>query len=284
MLFLIIDTRTKESIENSLAEYLNISALELYTYIERSDKKAQCESYFNVDLFREEVLSIVSNLSPQETIGEMYVYHLSRRLLSDDMNNSSDNLKVLLTNHSPLSVFLKKHGITFYEQDGHIEILYKGRVVDLSNTSEIGVPYLRSRLGYIAGREDYCFNGFALKDQLMKNNYTRNLYRCPEFIGILASYLKKPSIVTDYFENSRYFCYTYKLKLSDVLFDTNDKFTDKEKVDFFIVQLFERLREYTGDSRYIFDHENPILRTDDNFCVSADSLIEVEEITADMIK
>ena len=93
-----------------------------------------------------------------------------------------------------------------------------------------------------------------------------------------------PSIVTDYFENSRYYCFTYKLKLSDILFDTNDKFTDKEKVDCFIVHLFDRLREYTGDSRYIFDHDNPILRIEDNSCVSADLLVEVEEITSDMIR
>lgn len=281
---LLIDTHTKESIENSLARYLNITVPELYLHIIKASENAQDDYSFNGDLFSQEVLSIVSSLNPQETIDEMYVYHLSRRLICDDMNNSSDNLKVLLTNDSPLSDFLKKYGITFYEQDGHIEILYNGRVVDLSNTSENGVPYLRSRLGYITGREDYCFNGFALRDQLMKNNYTRNLYRCPEFIGNLASYLKNQSIVTDYYENSRYYCYTYKLKLSDILFDTNDKFTDKEKVDFFIVQLFDRLREYTGDSRYIFDHDNPILRIDDNSCVSANLLIGVEEITADMIE
>lgn len=281
---MLIDTHTKESIENSLANYLNITVPELYLHIIRASKKAQDGHSFNDNLFSDEILSIVASLNSRETIDEMYVYHLSRRLICDDMNNSSDNLKVLLINGSPLSDFLKKYGITFYEQDSHIEIMYNGRVVDLSNTSENGVSYLRSRLGYIAGREDYCFNGFALKDQLMKNDYTRSLYRCPEFIGILASYLKKQSIVTDYYENSRYYCYTYKLKLSDILFDTNDKFTDKEKVDFFIVQLFDRLREYTGDSRYIFDHDNPILRIDDNSCVSANLLIEVEEITADMIE
>lgn len=281
---MIIDTRTKDSIENSLAKYLNISVPELYSYVLRASEKAQDDYFFNGDLFSKEVLSIVSSLNPHETIDEMYVYHLSRRLISDNMNNSSDNLKELLANRSLLSEFLKNHGVTFFEKDGHIEILYNEKVVDLSNTSEKGVPYLRVRLGYIAGREDYCFNGFALKDQLMKNNYTRSLYRCPEFIGILAEYLKNKSIVTDYFEQSLYYCYTYKLKVSDILFDTNDKFNDQEKVDFFIVQLFDRLREYTGDSQYIFDHENPIIRIDDNSCVSADLLVEVEEITVDMIR
>lgn len=281
---MIIDTRTKDSIENSLAKYLKISVSELYMYVLRASEKAQDDKFFNGDLFSKEVLSIVSSLNPHETIDEMYVFHLSRRLISDGTNNSSDNLKKLLTTHSPLSEFLKNHGVTFFEKDGHIEIQYNGKTVDLSNTSENGVPYLRVRLGHISGREDYCFNGFALKDQLMKNNYTRNLYRCPEFIGILARYLKNATIETDYFEQSIYYCYTYKLKVSDILFDTNDKFDDREKVDYFLVQLFDRLREYTGDSRYIFDHENPIIRIDDNSCVSADLLVEVEEITRDMIK
>ncbi len=239
---MLIDTHTKKSIENSLSSYLNITVSDLYLYILKASTKAQDDYFFDSCVFSKELTSTVASLNPQDSIYEMYVYHLSRRLISDDMNNASDNLKVLLTNDSPLSNFLKKYGITFYEQDGHIEVLNNGKVVDLSNTFEAGVPYLRSRLGYIAGREDFCFNGFALRDQLMKNNYTKSLYRCPEFIGNLASYLKMPSIVTDYFENSRYYCYTYKLKLSDILFDTNDKFTDKEKVDCFIVHLFDRLR------------------------------------------
>lgn len=268
---MIIDTRTKDSIENSLAKYLNISVSELNSYVLHASKK--------------KILSIVSSLNPHETIDEMYVYHLSRRLISDDMNNSSDNLKVLLTNKSPLSTFLKKYGITFFEQDGHIEILYNGKIVDLSNKYEPKMSYLRLRLGYIAGIKDYCFNGFALKDQLMKNDYTKRLYRCPEFIGNLATYLNNKSIITDYFKQSIYRCYTYKLRLSDILFDTTVKLsTNKEKVDFFIVKLFDRLREYTGDIRYISDSGNPAIRIDDNSRVSSDLLVEREEITNDMIK
>lgn len=94
---MIIDTRTKDSIENSLAQYLNISVSELYMYVLRASEKAQDDYFFNGDLFSKEVLSIVSSLNPHETIDEMYVYHLSRRLISDNMNNSSDNLKTLLT-------------------------------------------------------------------------------------------------------------------------------------------------------------------------------------------
>ena len=110
--FLIIDMRTKNSIEYFLANYLNISVPELYSYVLRASENAQDDYSFNGAIFSKEVLSIVSSLNPQETIDEMYVYHLSRRLISDNMNNSSDNLKFLLTNSSPLSNFLKNHGVT----------------------------------------------------------------------------------------------------------------------------------------------------------------------------
>ena len=73
---MIIDTRTKEGIENSLSEFLDISINELYQYVNYAADKAEFDPWgLNIDVFEEEVLNLISDLQPEETIDEMYVYH-----------------------------------------------------------------------------------------------------------------------------------------------------------------------------------------------------------------
>ena len=179
---------------------------------------------------------------------------------------------------------MKLQGLSFTEVNEHIEIIYNGNKLNLSDASESDVSYLRGRLGYNKNCKDYCVNGFALKDQLMKNSYTRELFKGPEFIQRLSHHLKRSSIISEYQEKSIYYCYTYKLNISDIMFDCHDKFNNKEKIDFFIVQLFFRLMEYTRNNHYISDNNNPIIRIADNSCILANSLINIEEIQYDMIE
>lgn len=93
----------------------------------------------------------------------------------------------------------------------------------------IDACYLRSRLGYNAGLKDYCFNGFAFRDLLMKHFYTRELYYGPEFVQMLSKYLMNENIIKDYFDNSRYYCFTYKLKIKDVLFEKMTSLQTRKK-------------------------------------------------------
>ena len=180
---MLIDTRTKESMIASLASYLDITEDELFQYIDYAANKAQPDSWaFNNDIFEEELLSFFSNLQPEKQIDEIYVYHLTRRLNDSIEDKSSDNLKSLLLKESPISSFLRQYGITFIEKDGHPVIVFNDNEISLEDTFESDVCYLRRRLGYNTGREDYCFNGFALRDLLMKNSYTRQLFDGPEFL------------------------------------------------------------------------------------------------------
>jgi len=45
-----------------------------------------------------------------------------------------------------------------------------------------------------------------------------------------------------------------------------------------------RLLAYTGDIRYMYDYDNPIIRVDDNARISAESFVDKEEITEEMLK
>ncbi len=60
-----------------------------------------------------------------------------------------------------------------------------------------------------------------LKDLLYRNNYVRELYDIPEFIGVLATFLKNKRIGTDYFQNSKYYCFEYCALIKKILFDDN---------------------------------------------------------------
>jgi len=180
---LLIDTRTKESMIASLASYLDITEDELFQYIDYAANKAQPDSWaFNTDIFEEELLSIFSDLQPEKQIDEIYVYHLTRRLNGSIEDKSSDNLKSLLLKESPISLFLRQYGITFIEKDGHPVIVFNDNEISLEDTFESDVCYLRSRLGYNTGREDYCFNGFALRDLLMKTHIQGNYLMGQSFL------------------------------------------------------------------------------------------------------
>ena len=269
----------------SLAFLYNIDVCTLQRHIVYAAFKARQDKYgFNDDVFEKELLEIFSSLQPCNTIDEIYVYHLTRRLSCKAEDFSSDNLKSLLLGKSLISDFLKKHEVSFVISDDHPVLVYKGQEVNLCDTNKNDVCYLRSRLGYSIRRKDYCFNGFAFRDLLMKNQYTLNLYYCPEFINVLSRFLKNKQIIKDYFENSRYYCLTYKLKLTDILFDEKDSLNNDEKVNYFLVKICYRIWEYMQDPRYLFDNENPIIRIPDNACISASNLISKEIITYEMIE
>jgi len=166
---------------------------------------------------------------------------LSRRLNGSIEDKSSDNLKSLLLKESPISSFLRQYGISFVEKDGHPVIVLNNNQISLKDTFESDVCYLRSRLGYNTGREDYCFNGFALRDLLMKNTYTRQLYDGPEFLDMLSRYLLIAGLKKMYCENSKFYCFTYKMTIDEIIFDNRDKLGNEEKVDYLLIQIAMRI-------------------------------------------
>ena len=183
------------------------------------------------------------------------------------------------------SEFLNAHQITFRKGAGNRIILcYRDRQISLENTMSTDVCYLRSRLGYNSGREDFCFNGFAFRDLLMKNQYTRQLQDCPEILERLESYLRIKGLAKEYAEKSEYYCFMYRFPIGCVIFDGKDDLTVEEKQLHLLNQVAYRLYQYSGDSRYLYDHDNPILRLKDDDNASIDCLVSTEIITSDMIE
>lgn len=264
----------------SFAAYLDIAKDELFQYIEHATNKAQLDARgFNPDVFKEELLSFFSIIHPVEHIDEIYVYHLTRRLNDSIEDKSSDNLKSLLLKESPISTFLRQYGIAFIEKDDHPVIVFNDNEIYLEDTFESDVCYLRSRLGYNTGREDYCFNGFAFRDLLMKNSYTRQLFDGPEFLNVLSRYLSVEGLKKMYCDNSKFYCFTYRMTIDEIIFDDRDKLGNEEKVDYFLVQIAMRIMSYMQNSRYQCDYDNPIIRIADDACVPESKFVNLEEIT-----
>ncbi|MBR1433259.1 hypothetical protein [Ruminococcus sp.] len=281
---MIIDTRTKKNMESSLSDYLGIKINDLCQYINYALCKSRMyDTCYNMDIFDEEIARFYSELKLSGTIDEIYVYHLTRRLNSSIDDLSSDNLKSLLLDESAISSFLRKHEVSFKLSEDHPLLFYKGKEVKLTNTMETNVRYLRSRLGYNSTEKDYCFNGFAFRDLLLKNSYASELYYGPEFIVRLSDFLNDTYIAKDYFDNSSYFCLTYIMKFEDIVFDSNELFNYNEKIKYFVMQMFNRLSEYTRGSRHLDDFQNPIIRLSDTASVSANNFVDKEEINRDML-
>lgn len=281
---LFIETTSRESMEHDLASYLNVTIDELYEYIDYAAKKASSDWMFNTDIFDQKIASIVDDLQPLEHIDSAMCFHLSRRLNNTLDDLRSYNLKDWLLGDNAMVKFLNEHGVFFKEQGEQISVSYRERELKLQDTMDSDVCYLRSRLGYNRRREDFCFNGFAMRDLLMKNSYTRELYDGPEFLVVLSRYLKNNVILDDFIKESTYFCFTLKIPMEQVIFDGFDKLDSNQKELHLIEQICYRLLMYSDNGRMLFDHDNPIIRVADNAILPADYVIHSEIITSEMIE
>ena len=276
---MVIDTISREGMENSLAQLMGISVPDLYKHI----KAAAHPPCFSRELFDINMERIYSNRIKQAMPDEILLFHLSRRLKGSE-NEISYNLQELLTTSNSFSTFLQEYQITFRkESEDGITLYYGDEPISLEDTRDINVCYLRGRLGYNSNRRDFCFNGFAFRDLLMKNQYVSRLQRCPEILESIERLLRIKGLAKGYEGKSDYYCFMYRFPLERVIFDGKDGLTIEEKQFYLLKQVAYRLYQYTANPRYLFDDDNPILRLEDDDNASVDCLVSKEIITPDMI-
>lgn len=279
-----IDTHTKETMEKSICSYLGVTLQDLSVLFNLAGNEAQQDKFLDGDKLNDIFNSFIKAHMPNKELDEVLFFHLSRRLNTASDCNVGNNLFELLSTENAMTLFLKEHDVEFVVCDKYLNLIYKGKEISLDDTIKEHIPYLRWRLGHNANRIDFCINGFLLKDLLYRSSYARELYDVPEFIGVLATFLKRRDIGTDYFDNSKYYCFEYCLPLAKVMFDEKDSLAEEQKVKYLLNQILNRLYEYhTHDIRYMFDHENPIIRLTDNDTMDEQYYISKEEITWDML-
>lgn len=279
-----INTRTKETMLQSLYEIFDISMAEFGELFFKAETLSMTKYYMDMDKFNGVINEFIEVKMSCKHIEHLLFFHLGRRLNSAENSVEGKNLFKLLSNESALSVFLKSHGVTFQTNEQHLNLFYRGKLIPLIDTASEHVPYLRWRLGHNVSRIDYCFNGFMLKDQLVRNDYARSLFHVPEFIGVLADFLGNRKVITDYVEESKFYCFEYLVPIEKVFFDKAEDLSKEGKQKYLLNQVLYRLFHYLSGDCNMFDHDNPVLRLDDNDKMETKYFIKKEEITWEMLR
>lgn len=211
-------------------------------------------------------------------LDEMLFFHLSRRLNEPtykelkNFDKETKNLFELLSQQSPISTFLKEYGIEFRKSDkGYLDVLDKGKVVNLDPLSDNSISYLKGRLGYEEVGIDNAVNGFAFNitkknnsNDYLSDYYLNRLSSCPEFLSVLSSLLGRDQrIINDYKKKSTFYCYVYKVPLDNVIFDENDDYNNNQKIRFLFKNILSVIYHTIiyGEDNYTC---NPIIRLEDN--------------------
>lgn len=201
-----IDTRDQLSLKHGVMEFLNVTEEELELVFETIDSVDE-DPYDWVKKYLEDY----GIDSPLEYI---QMFHLTRRLNGTDLR-TNNNLERLLLCKTPLSDFFKRYDVTFKKHNGHMELYYKGALQTLDDEFYAGsgnMAYIKSRLGYF-DTQDYCVNGFAFRSHLEMQSYYRSLSWSPEFVDNIGRFLEIKNMVSDYSNNSRYYCIEYLIPL-----------------------------------------------------------------------
>ena len=277
---MFLNTYTKDGMQQSVCEYLKVSYFEVKDLFRYASRQANKNTYFDGDIFNQILDNFIIKNAPKDQIDEILFFHLTRRLNSciDDYNGH--NLINLLTKKNPFSDFFKEHRVEFVENDGKIDLIHRSKIKSLDGTWDTNALYLRGRFGYNKGREDFCFNGFAFKDLLCKNSYTRELSGVPELVGVLANFLNRTDIAQDYYEQSTYLCLEYKIPMDKVIFDDDDKILPNKKMFYLLNRILNRLFEYENyHIDDMNDYDNPILRLNDNDTMSSEYFVKKEKVS-----
>jgi hypothetical protein len=281
---IFIDTYSKFDMERSLFEYFKIDKEELLDLFYEADRESNKGSFTDGQIFNDVINSFIETRINYDELTHILFFHLSRRLNDTYQDSPGLNLYELLTKPTAMSLFLKDHGVVFEPEGTKLNLLYNGRPIPLDDNYKHESSYLRWRLGHTR-RIDFCFNGFMLKDQIYKNHYARDLAAVPEFINVLANYLGDRNIGNDYIKNSEYFCFEYCVPIEKVIFDSDDYTATNNKPLYAINRVLNRLHDYYAyEERYVFDHDNPILRLRDDDIMEHEYFVTKEKISHSMLK
>lgn len=172
-----IDTHTKDTMQESMRNYLGISQMALDEMIFDARFASQEDILFHRDIFDTQMDDYLEHHPPVSKLDGILLFHLGRRLNSALNDNRGLDLQTLLLTDTGLKRYFSAYDVEFQKVDAHIELIYRGLNFPLDKDSSTLASYLRSRLGYSdTTYKDFCFNGYAFKDTIYQTGYARRLF------------------------------------------------------------------------------------------------------------
>lgn len=263
-----INTSTKESIESSVFELLNINQDELYSLLEECYQRyAVDHQVFMLDDQYDFFYSFVKE-NMKTVLDQVMFIHLSRRI--DNGDDNGYGLIDMLTRDNSLSSFLKTYGISFKCEDNQIKIYVNDQEVDIKDKESYGYKNLQQKIDL---KYDIEFSGYALKHNIDKLREYSVLMEGPEILGFLFLLGVDDNHIIDTFtEKSRFYQFEYVVPLKDIIIDAYEDLDDQEKQYHLVVKAIQRLYLYKYDKDFIGE-DCSILRMKDNQILDSKYLI-----------
>ncbi len=206
------DTRTYNSIEITISNLLDVDIKYLESYLLGNINFDSSNWYYVfVEFLKDKCNSKV------DSCNSFIYFHTLTRRLNIDKSKKACNLRELLLSENEFTSFCNKYRIT-YKENKNIDIFLNGEKIDYSQDA-----YLMSRLVTSFGKEgpDICVNGFLIRENIKDcyPNYYNNLGQCPEFLKKLLSFLDLKEAINDYYKDSTYYIYTYRIPIKEIKLD-----------------------------------------------------------------
>lgn len=271
---MFIDTSSRESIDKSLCQVLNISKNSLYDIIAECYNLFQKnERIFIVDKQYDFFYEFVEN-NQIVNINQMMFIHMSRRLKNNQDNKGYDFINTLIQKTS-LSEFLKKYGITF-QYDKRIKMYVNDKEIYLDNDNKsYSYYYLRNRFGY--HYKDFNFKGYMFGDNLENSEIYKLHEEGPEFFGYLFLFTDD-QLIDDFYEQSDYYKFEYLVPIDMINFEDDNIISNVEKQRHIIVSCLQRLYNYVYDPNMNLYENKVMYYIEDDKALSDSFLINIVKI------
>lgn len=265
-------TTSEEEIYKSLANVLSTDVDTLEWYI---GKIKSIGSINDVDL---SALKIKTGCSMSKTIDYISINHISPRI---NINNIYCEpiltLKNILLSKNDLTDFLSQYGITFcLEQNDMLSIKLNDRLYDFKETTN---NRLKTRLGRIAGCNDYCVNGFLFSD-VCNEPFFNHYLGSPEILKDISIELKDNSIADKFADKANNYIISFMAPFKKVTISTSHKLIsdiDKTKliikycIMYLVVSKLKPVKPY-------LNFDNPVLYMPDNYDVPSEDIIQIHKL------
>lgn len=206
----------------------------------------------------------------KESLEEIYLCHLTRRLYGD-RNNQLLPLDFALTQDTSLASFFRAYDISFRRREnGVLEVLHCKEPLQWWKCDTKGFNKTRLHQRLI---DDYCVNGFRFLYDIENNNssYFRWYTGAPEIIRDI-NYVLSKDILGDFIKSSEAFAALCKVVKSDVIFDGSESAFENN----YIYSALSFVKEYCFAS--VPSASNPIILMRNNICVDVENWVPVSQI------